>query len=663
MKGDDSMKVRFRSATHQGWDHQQRPPRRTRRACHGAPGGLCGRGQSRGLCFAVVIALVVASGGTACAGGSAVVTNHSFARSDEAVTTHLDMDIVVDFTKEQIRGRASLHIDNKTGTDKLYLDTRDLAVGRVTLGEDGKPTSFRLGKDAGYLGQALIIDIAPDTKVVNVYYETTGNAKALDWLQPSQTADGTQPFLYTQGQAILNRTWIPCQDNTGIRITYHARVRVPPGMMVVMSARNPTEKRPDGVYEFDMPQPIPPYLIAMAVGDLEFRAIGARSGVYAEPSVVEKAAWEFADTETMIELAAELYGPYRWERFDVIVLPPSFPYGGMENPRLTFLTPVLVAGDRSLVSTIAHELAHSWSGNLVTNATWSEFWLNEGFTTYFERRIMEAVYGREAADMNTILGFTELEESIADLGADHDDTRLHNDITGRDPDEGMNTIPYEKGYMFLRLIEEKVGRAKFDNFLREYFEQFAFQTMTSKKFVAHLRSQLIAGDAALEAVLRIDEWVYEPGLPDNHPQVSSTAYDRVLVAVDAFMKGEEAASLDTDRWSGQQWKQFLQKLPRPLPRERLADLEKTFGFTEKANAEVRQVWFLHAIASDYEPAYPAIERYLTDIGRIWLIGSVYRQLSSTPQGLKLAKRVFAQAKTGYHPLAVVYVERILNADD
>ncbi|MCZ6767460.1 MAG: M1 family aminopeptidase/hydrolase, partial [bacterium] len=423
------------------------------------------------------------------------VVNHSFAKPDQVAVEHMVLDLEIDFDAERIRGSVTLEIVNKSGAERLYLDTRGLVIEKVTLDGAGNLAEYTLGDEVESIGQPLAIDILPETKSVTVYYETTEGATALDWLRPEQTAGGKMPFLYTQGQSILNRTWIPCQDSPEVRITYDARIKVPKGMLAVMSASNSTRRSDDGVYEFSMPQPIPTYLIALAAGDLEFRPISDRCGVYAEPYIVDRAAWEFADTESMIRTAEALYGPYRWDRYDVIVLPPSFPYGGMENPRLSFVTPVLVAGDRSLVSTIAHELAHSWSGNLVTNATWDDFWLNEGFTVYFERRIMEAVYGRDDAELDAVLGVNELKEKIESLGEDHPDTRLALDVSDRnDPDDGLSTVAYNKGYLFLRLLEESVGRERMDAFLRKYFDTFAFGSMTSERFVEYLRAELIRGD-------------------------------------------------------------------------------------------------------------------------------------------------------------------------
>ncbi|HEY7161433.1 MAG TPA: M1 family aminopeptidase/hydrolase, partial [Acidobacteriota bacterium] len=387
---------------------------------------------------------------------------HSFAKPDEVVVKNLDLDLTVNFEKSELSGKASLQIENKTGATKLYLDTRDLNISKVTLDQSDKPAKFEMGEEIKYLGQSLEIEIEPTTKVVHIFYSTRPQAAAVQWLTPEQTSGKKKPFLFTQSESILARTWVPCQDSPGIRMTYSATIHVPADLMAVMSAENPTKKNSEGVYQFKMTNPIPSYLLALAVGDLDFRPIGKRTGVYAEPSVVEKAAWEFADMEKMVETAEKLYGPYRWGRYDVIVLPPSFPFGGMENPRLTFLTPTMIAGDRSNVSLIAHELAHSWSGNLVTNATWNDFWLNEGFTTYFEQRIMEALYGRDYSEMLALIEMKELQREIKDLGETSPDTHLFLNLAGRDPDEGSTQIPYDKGYLFLRTIEENVGREKWD---------------------------------------------------------------------------------------------------------------------------------------------------------------------------------------------------------
>jgi hypothetical protein len=426
-----------------------------------------------------------------------------------------------------------------------------------------------------------------------------------------------------------------------------------------MSASNATQKSSDGVYAFEMPQAIPAYLLALAVGDVEHRAISPRCGVYAEPSLVQAAAWEFADMERMMVEAEAMYGSYRWDRFDVIVLPPSFPFGGMENPRLTFATPILVAGDRSLVATIAHELAHSWSGNLVTNASWEDFWLNEGFTTYFERRIMERIYGRDVSEMHALLGLDDMREEIADLGEDAPTTALRVDLRGLDPDEDLGTAAYEKGYLFLRLLEETVGREAWDAFLRTYFDEHAFQSMTTTLFLDNLREKLFANDGERMRELRIDEWVYRPGLPSNVPAPQSNRFDVVDTQIAAWESGAKAATLQVEGWVSQEWDHFLTHITPPMAPDRLADLDANFHFAG-ANGELQRSWYLLVIANEWEPGYPQLEEFLRTVGRRWLIRPLYAKLAEAERGREFAQRVYREARPGYHALTVNTIDAILD---
>lgn len=584
---------------------------------------------------------------------------HSFAKPADVVVNHMDLDLEVDFDKKRIIGKNILHITNKTGARQLHLDTRDLVIARVTLDKSETDTKFSLGDEVKFLGKPMVIDIKPDTKEVNVYYLTSPEAAALQWLAPAQTAGGKRPFLFTQSQAILARTWVPCQDSPGVRTTYRAKVKVPPDLLAVMSAKNSPEKKPDGIYNFEMDRAVPSYLLALAVGDIAFRPLGSRSGVYSEPSMVDKAAAEFVDLEKMITAAESLYGPYRWERYDVIVLPPSFPFGGMENPRLTFATPTILAGDRSLVSLIAHELAHSWSGNLVTNATWDDFWLNEGFTTYFEHRIMEAINGRDYSEMLAELTRQGLLEEIEGLKANMADTHLHLNLEGRDPDDGMTQIAYDKGYFFLRLLEETVGREKWDAFVRKYFDTFAFQSMTGAKFLSYMRENLIQGDKALEDKLKIDEWVYGPGLPDNSPQVRPQQFELVEAQAKAWVEGTPAKNLKTDGWTTHHWLHFLKKLPQNLKPEQMADLDAAFKFTNTGNAEILSAWLIRAIASQYKPAYPALEKFLTSMGRRKFLRPLYAEMAKTPEGMEMARRIYAKARPTYHSVSYSTIDAIV----
>jgi aminopeptidase N len=576
---------------------------------------------------------------------------HSYARPDEAVVKHLALTLDVDFEGRRLTGTATLEIENRGGRE-LVLDTNGLSIGQVFL-DTGAPAAYDLGAADPNLGRPLAIDIEPGTKSVRINYSSSPDAAAVQWLSPEQTAGGKHPFLFTQSQAILARTWVPCQDSPGVRMTYEATVRVPKGLMAVMSAENPTEANADGVYHFRMPQPIPSYLLALSVGDLAFRSLGRNSGVYAEKPMIDASAYELADTQQMIDAAEKLYGPYRWGQYDVLVLPPSFPFGGMENPRLTFATPTILAGDRSLVNLVAHELAHSWSGNLVTNATWNDFWLNEGFTVYFERRIMEAVAGRDYSEMLSLLGRQDLEATVAELPPR--DTHLLLDLAGRDPDEGATKLPYEKGYFLLRLIEETVGREKWDAFLRDYFDRHAFESMTTVRWIEELKAAFPGIDEKVE----LEKWINGPGIPANAPRVTSDAFAKVEQQVSAFEGGTAAKELATKGWSTHEWIHFLRHLPKSLTREQMSGLDAAFGFTKSGNSEILHEWLLRAIEQKYEPAYDALEAFLLRQGRRKFLKPLYEKLAETPEGLARAKAIYAKARPMYHSVSYRTIDKIL----
>lgn len=584
---------------------------------------------------------------------------HSYARPDEVAVDHIDLDLTVDFEQQRLIGRASLTLEHVTDAKTLHLDTRQLDIRAVTLDDDIE-TTFEVADEDPSLGSELTIAIQPETQRVHIIYESRPEAAAVQWLSPEQTAGGKHPFLFTQSQAILARTWVPCQDSPGVRFTYSATVRVPSELMAVMSASNSESKTDDGVYSFEMPQPIPSYLLALAVGDLEFRALDERSGVYAEPSMVEKSAWEFADTPAMIDAVEELYGPYRWERFDILVLPPSFPFGGMENPRLTFATPTILAGDRSLVALIAHELAHSWSGNLVTNATWNDFWLNEGFTVYLERRIMESIQGRDYSEMLALLGRQDLESGIESIGSQSADTHLFLDLEGRDPDDGMTDIAYEKGYYMLRMMEETVGREAFDAFLLRWFDENAFKSQTTTGFIDYVQQHLIAGNQELAAELQLDAWIYGAGLPANASTVESSAFEVVEGQITAWTGGSKASDLATADWSSHEWLHFLRELPEGLSQQQMTELDSAFGLTASGNSEVLHAWLHHVIANRYSEGYPALEAFLTGMGRRKFLQPLYQRMSESEDTLAQAKEIYAKARSSYHSVSSNTIDGILD---
>ncbi|MFL6246539.1 MAG: M1 family metallopeptidase [Thermoanaerobaculia bacterium] len=582
---------------------------------------------------------------------------HSFARPEEAVVRHLALDLDVDFAQRRLAGSAKLTIETHGDARELVLDTYGLTIDRITL-DDGNETTFSLADPQPFLGSALTIAITPRTKSVKIDYAASPDAAAVQWLSPEQTAGGKHPFLFTQSQAILARSWVPIQDTPGVRMTYDATVRVPKGLMAIMSAENSAEVSADGAYRFRMPQAIPAYLLALAVGDLEFRSFSENSGVWAEKPMIDASHYELVDTPKMIAAAEKLYGPYRWGQYDVLVLPPSFPFGGMENPRLTFATPTILAGDRSLVSLVAHELAHSWSGNLVTNATWNDFWLNEGFTVYFERRIMEEVFGRDYSEMLALLGYQDLEATVAELPAR--DTHLFLDLTGRDPDEAATKLAYEKGYFLLRLIEETVGREAWDAFLRDYFDRHAFQSMTTAEFIDELREKLLSNYPGAEDQIGVEQWVHAPGIPVNVPQVHSDAFTKVEAQAKAFASGTPAAQLVTRNWSTHEWIHFLRHLPKSLNYGHLVDLDEAFHFTDSGNSEILHEWLMNAIEHKYEPAYAALERFLLRQGRRKFLKPLYQKLAETPEGLERARRIYEKARPMYHAVSYRTIDQILS---
>ena len=586
---------------------------------------------------------------------------HSYSNPEQVRVRHVDLDLDVLFDRKVLKGASTLTVERiKPDADSLKLDTRDLKVVKAETSNDGKsfaPAQFTLGAADKLLGAQLTIQLPPQATKVRIEYETSPNASGVQWLEPAQTAGKKHPYVFTQSQAIHARSWIPLQDSPGVRVTYSAHIRPQENLRAVMSAEVEMQTRGIG-YRFRMSQPIPPYLIALAAGDIAFKSLGNRTGVYTEPVMLDKAAREFEDTEKMVVATEKLYGPYRWNRYDILILPPSFPIGGMENPRLTFATPTVLAGDKSLVSLIAHELAHSWSGNLVTNATWRDFWLNEGFTTYLERRVTEAIYGREREEMEAALGLQSLKKEMEDL-SDADEI-LHIDLAGRDPDEGFTLVPYEKGALFLRLLEETFGRERFDQFLKGYFERFAFQSITTDDFIAHLKKNLLDPNPELAAKIPLEEWIYKPGLPASAPKPQSDAFAKVEAQAKEWLDGKTpAAKLQTKQWTTQEWLHFMRFLPQQLTANQLKELDQAFGLTKIGNAEIAHQWLLISIRNNYDTAYPRLEEYLTSIGRQKLIKPLYEELVKTPAGKERAQKIYAKARPGYHPIAQTSVDKIV----
>jgi leukotriene-A4 hydrolase len=589
------------------------------------------------------------------------VDPHSYARPLEARVKHVALDLTVDFDTKRIGGTASLDIDRKPDAKQIILDDNGLEIDSI-VDAAKQPLAFTVGSKDPNLGAPLTIELKPDTKRILITYKSAPDAGALLWLTPEQTAGKKAPFLFSQGESIENRSWIPTQDSPGIRQSWEATIHVPAGMTTVMSApriEQPITQGGESIFNFRMDHSVAPYMIAIAVGDLAFKPLGPRTGVWAEPATIDSAARELSDTEKMVAAAEKLYGPYRWGRYDVLVLPPSFPIGGMENPNMTFLTPTFIAGDKSLVSLVAHELAHSWSGNLATNATWDDFWLNEGMTTYAERRIVEELYGKKQADDDIALGVDALDKAVAENGGPKGaDTRLHLDLKGRHPDDVLSDIAYEKGAAFMRTIEAAVGRERFDAWLKGWFDRHAFQPVTSAMFLADVRQNLIKGDKSLENKLMLDRWVTRPGIPPNMVRPSATVFADQDNAAVGFARGA-APPQSWAQWNTDEKLRFLNRLPRKLSKSRLDSLESAFGLNAVTNMEVRFAWLDLAVANRYDAAIPSLEQFLTSQGRGKFVKPLLTALSKDSQwGKPLAKRIYAEARPLYHPLVTHDLDKL-----
>ncbi len=582
---------------------------------------------------------------------------HSYTDPDQASTRHMDLELTVDFAARRLRGVVRLDFA-EAGSGPVDLDTRDLTIEAVETA-DGTPLDFHLADPEGFMGARLRIERPAGVDSLRIRYATSPEASALQWLEPQHTAGGNHPYMFSQCQPIHARSMVPVQDSARVRFSYSARITVPRPLKAVMSAAPGEEARGEtsSVFSFEMPQPIPSYLLAIAVGNLASQDVGPRSRVYAEPEQLEAAAWEFAEIDRMLLAAEGLFGPYRWDRFDFIVMPPAFPYGGMENPRLTFLTPTLLAGDRSLVNVLAHELAHSWTGNLVTNATMNDFWLNEGFTVWAERRILEALAGEDAVALAAAIGRHGLEEDIQRFGEDSPLTRLENDLAGIDPDEVYSQVPYEKGCLLVQLIEKTVGRQAFDRFITRYMDRFAFTSITTAEFEAFFHEEL----PGVAEKIGMDAWIHGPGIPANAPVFHSRQLEEITALAASWADGERPDPQVAREWSAELWQIYLQRLPRPISVDDCAWLDQTFSLTDSGNCEILCQWLLIAAASGWEPAYPRIRSFLGSVGRMKYLKPLYTVLHAHERTRAMAAELFAAYGDRYHPIARGGLESILSA--
>ncbi len=605
---------------------------------------------------------------------------HSFANVEQFRITHVDLNLRVDFARTVLFGAVGLEVKriDPHATD-LVLDTRDLDIRGVSematdvLGATSKSQTtwvsrpYHLEKADPILGSPLVIELPPSKKtthVIRIEYMTSPTASALQWLTEKQDPHRHHPLMYTLSEPIGTRSWIPLQDTPRARVTYNAHIYTSDDALAVMSAKNdPKAKRKDD-FSFVMADAIPPYLIALAVGDLRFKETGPRTGVYAESSLISAAAKEFTDAEGMIKAAEDIVGPYPWGRYDILVLPPSFPVGGMGNPRLSYVSPTIIAGDKfagdkSLLAVIAHEVAHSWPGDLVTGATWRDAWLGEGFAGYLQSRIMNQLYGDRIEIMDRVLDLQSLRDDLASRKPE--DQVLAIDLRDRDPAGAFDEVVYEKGRLFFLFLDAKFGRERFDAFMRDYFDHFAGKSIGTEQFLAYLKTNLLDRYPNIVTADEVMQWVQAPGLPADAVLPATNAFEAVDEARDRWLDGRlPAKKLDTRNWLTPQWRYFLDRMPATLRQEQLADLDQAFALTRSSNAVVTRSWLMLVIRNGYRPATARLEEYLTVIGRRKLIVPLYEELMKTPAGATLARRVFALARPGYHPQAAAALDPIVN---
>ncbi|MGC6434420.1 MAG: M1 family metallopeptidase [Crocinitomicaceae bacterium] len=599
---------------------------------------------------------------------SNIVTNkvymkHSYSNVNKVKTVHLHLELDVNFESNVIYGVARHDIKQLKKVDTMILDVKNLDIQKITLGEKGQEveTNYLLGQTDELLGQPLFVRIDTKTTKVNIYYKTTQKTEAIDWLPEALTQGKQHPFMYTQGEAILTRSWIPIQDIPSNRITYSADIKVPNNLIALMSADNPVEKNETGLYHFEMKQAIPSYLISLAAGDIVYKELGPNCGVYAEPGLIDTCAYEFEDLPEMMNAAEKIYGKYRWEQYDVLVLPYSFPFGGMENPRLTFVSPTLLTGDRSLVSVIAHELAHSWSGNLVTNSTWEDFWLNEGFTVYFENRIMEELYGKEKADILAFIEFQELQHELKVISSSEfpEDTQLKLDLKGRDPDAGMTSIAYVKGAFFLKTLENYVGRLKFDQFMKKYFNEYAFKTLTTQDFESFLNRNLLLPN---KVEFNTKQWLYNPGLPSNCIKLNPPRFKKMQQLATDFYNGIKGLNSNLKRqdFLTQEWQVFIRALPAQIDTSLLIEIDQQLEFKSCGNSEIMTEWYVLAIKNNYKGVREEMYKFLTKVGRRKYIEPIYNALVQKEEDREWAIKTFEVAKSNYHYVSSNTIASILN---
>ncbi|PRT53290.1 Leukotriene A-4 hydrolase [Wickerhamiella sorbophila] len=572
----------------------------------------------------------------------------------------------VNWPTKTLSGSVKYQFDSIVNAE-VVLDTSFLDVNSVVF--NGQPVKYSISARQEPLGAPLVICL-PESALsgdLDIEFATTEKCTALQWLDPEQTSGKKAPYMFSQCQSIHARSLFPCFDTPSVKSTYDIQVE---SAHPTVATGNVVKSDEEGVYKFRQNIPIPSYLFAISSGDLASAPIGPRSLVYSEPSDLKACQYEFeADTENFIKVAEKIVFPYEWETYNVLVLPPSFPFGGMENPNITFATPTLVSGDRQLVEVIAHELAHSWSGNLVTNCSWEHFWLNEGWTVYLERRIMGALRGESYRHFEAIIGWKDLTEAIDAMGETAEKfSKMVVDLQGNvDPDDAFSTVPYEKGSTFLLYLENLLGRGEWDKFIPFYFSKFKAKSLDTDMFKETLYEFFASQKDKLDAI-DWNLWLHTPGLPpkpDFDTSIAEPCFDLAAKYAEAAKSTGDfswATQKDTEGWKARQVLVFLDSVAEKLEGAKhissaAEKMNELFNFSTSNNAEIKARWFRLAIAGKLEQEYQPLADWLGTVGRMKFTRPGYRNLASVSR--QLALDTFAKYKDFYHPICRTMVMKDL----
>ncbi|KAK8081894.1 leukotriene A-4 hydrolase/aminopeptidase [Apiospora saccharicola] len=566
------------------------------------------------------------------------------------LTKHTTVNFKINFEKQRLEGSVSLDLESLTDkeSNEIILDTTSLDISSVKL--NAADLKWELKQAVAPYGSPLHITVPEGAQKgavvkLDIAVTTTKDCTGLQWMTPAQTGNKKHPYVYSQCQAILARSILPCQDTPDVKSTFTFNI-TSPLPVVASGVPVPSDNSGEGerLFRFEQKVPIPSYLFALASGDIATAPIGKRSVVAAGPEAIKAAQWELEDDmDKFLDVAQNLIFDYQWGEYNVLVLPPSFAYGGMENPIFTFATPTIISGDRQNVDVIAHELSHSWSGNLVTSCSWEHFWLNEGWTTYLERRIGAAIHGGPQFDFSAIIGWKALEDTVKLFGEDHEFTKLIISHKGVDPEDAFSTVPYEKGFHFLWYLERLVGREQFDKFIPHYFQTWARKSLDSYEFKATFLNYFNehGTDEIKQKVAQIpwEEKFHQPGLPPK-PEFDTSYVDSCMALAEKWKSSDYKPGLkDIESFNSNQTLVFLQAVQDFSPClsvERAQLLGSAYNISSSKNVELKTAYYGISLRAGDRDAFPGIVELLGEVGRMKFVRPLYRQLVKLDRDLAVA---------------------------